>query len=34
MKTKKRSYNDEPNSDSGNGIDFAVKGNSDQNERP
>jgi two-component response regulator (ARR-B family) len=34
MKTNKRSYNDEPNSDSGNGIDSAVTGNSDQNERP
>jgi two-component response regulator (ARR-B family) len=34
IKTNKRSNNDAPNSDSGNQIDSAVTGNSDQNERP
>ncbi|KAK2395183.1 two-component response regulator ARR12 [Trifolium repens] len=33
-KTTRRSNRDAPNSDSGNGIDSAVTGNSDQNERP
>jgi two-component response regulator (ARR-B family) len=32
-KTTRRSNHDAPNSDSGNGIDSAVTGNSDQNER-
>ncbi|KAK2452876.1 hypothetical protein P8452_00574 [Trifolium repens] len=33
-RTTRRSNHDAPNSDSGNGIDSAVTGNSDQNERP